>query len=45
MLSHWYTLPETDAISRGDAQWIEIEPAVSWGKSSADDLFALAAQV
>lgn len=30
---------------RGDAQWIEIEPAVSWGKSSADDLFALAAQV
>jgi hypothetical protein len=36
---------ETDTISRGDAQWIAIEPAVSWGKSSADELFALAAQV
>ena len=38
-------LVETDTISRGDTQWIEIEPAVSWGKSSTDDLFALAAQV
>lgn len=37
---------ETDAISRGDAQWIEIEAAVDWGKGpSADELFALAAQV
>ena len=36
---------ETDAISRGDAQWQRVEGAVSWGKSSADDLFALAAQV
>lgn len=34
---------ETDAISRGDAQWQEIEAAVEWGKgASADDLFALA---
>lgn len=37
---------ETDAISRGDAQWQEIEAAVEWGKgASADDLFALAAQI
>lgn len=35
-----------DAISRGDAQWQEIEAAVAWGKgASADDLFDLAAQI
>ena len=29
----------------GDALPLRIEGAVSWGKSSTDDLFALAAQV
>lgn len=37
---------ETDAISRGDAQWQQIEAAVAWGKgASADDLFDLASQI
>lgn len=36
---------ETDAISRGDANWQQIEAAVPWGKVSASDLFDLAAQV
>jgi hypothetical protein len=37
---------ETDAISRGDAQWQQIEAAVQWGKgATAADLFALAARV
>lgn len=40
----WWS--ETPTISRGDAEWQEIEPAVTWGKGvSADDLFALAAQI
>lgn len=36
---------ETDAISRGDANWQQIEAAVPWGKVSAADVFELAAQV
>lgn len=36
---------ETDAISRGDAQWQEIEAAVAWGKATAGDLFDMAAQI
>lgn len=37
---------ETDAISRGDAQWQQIEAAVQWGKgASAAQLFDLAAQI
>ena len=37
---------ETDAISRGDAQWQRIEGAVEWPKDvTAADLFELAAQV
>lgn len=36
---------ETDAISRGDAQWQEIEAGMTWDKVSAADLFDLAAQV
>lgn len=36
---------ETDAISRGDANWQQIEAAVPWSKVSASDLFDLAAQV
>lgn len=36
---------ETDAISRGDAQWQQIEPVVPWAKVSAADVFDLAAQV
>lgn len=40
----WWS--ETPTISRGDAEWQQIEPAVAWGKGvSADDLFALAAQI
>ena len=34
-----------DTISRGDAQWQQIEAEVDWGKSSAEELFALAEQV
>lgn len=37
---------ETDAISRGDAQWQRIEATVEWPKGvTAGDLFELAAQV
>ena len=36
---------ETDAISRGDANWQQIESAVPWGKVTAADVFDLAAQV
>lgn len=37
---------ETSTISRGDAQWQQIEPVVVWPKGvTADDLFALAAQI
>lgn len=36
---------ETPTISRGDAEWQQIEPVVAWGKVRADDLFALAAQI
>lgn len=37
---------QIDAISRADAQWQQIEAAVTWpGKNGADPLFALAAQL
>lgn len=36
---------ETDAISRGDAQWQEVEAEMTWEKVTAADLFDLAAQV
>lgn len=40
----WWT--ETDAISRGDAEWQRVEAAVEWPKGvTAGDLFDLAAQV
>jgi hypothetical protein len=37
---------ETDAISRGDAEWQQIEVATEWPKDvTADDLFELAGQI
>lgn len=36
---------ETDAISRGDAQWQEVEAEMTWEKVSAADLFDLAAAI
>jgi hypothetical protein len=36
---------ETDQISRGDAQWQEIEAAVTWTAVQPAEVFALAAEV
>jgi hypothetical protein len=43
-LAVWWQ--RADAISRGDAQWQQIEPAVAWGKGvTPEQLFELAARV
>jgi inactivated superfamily I helicase len=42
-ITRWWQ--QIDQISRGDAQWLEIEAAVDWKTTTAEDLFTLAAQI